>query len=295
MSFFLGQLINGLKMGSIYALVGIGYSIVYGILGLINFAHGDLMMIATYSLWIMIAQKLPLWAGIIGAAVITALFAMGIERIAYRPLRKAGSAATLMTSLAVSSLLQNLCSLIFSPQNQALILPDFFSMRFKIGTVSLSMMNILTFIVTAVCMIVITLVMKKTRIGMAMRSCSDNLEASQLMGIDINHVIAFAFALGGVLAALAGMMYSGEYISFSNDMGFMIGVKAFVAVVIGGIGSIGGTVLGGLILGMLEMMLAGYLPSSMTSYRTGFVFLVLIIVLLVKPNGLFGAPAEERS
>jgi branched-chain amino acid transport system permease protein len=295
MDFFIGVLINGLKMGSIYALVAIGYSIVYGILKLVNFAHGDLMMIATYAAWILISKDAPIAVAIGGALIITVVFALLMERAAYRPLRSAGPEATLMTSLAISSLLQNLATLIFSPQNQAFKLPEFFSKRYDFGNVSLSMMNILTFIVSVVLLITVNIIIKKTKIGMAMRACSDNLEASRLMGININHVIVFAFIIGGSLAGIAGVMYSGEYVSFSPDMGFMIGIKAFVAAVIGGIGSFGGAALGGLLLGLLEMFFAGYLPTSVTSYRTAFVFLILIIVLLAKPNGLLGTSDERRS
>ncbi|MGN0369270.1 MAG: branched-chain amino acid ABC transporter permease [Butyrivibrio sp.] len=295
MDFFIAQLINGLKMGSIYALVAIGYSMVYGILRLVNFAHGDLMMIATYGAWMFISWDLPIGVSLGGAILITVVFAVVIERLAYRPLRKGGSETTLMVSLAVSTLLQNIATLIFSPQNQAFKLPEFFSKTYAIRGVQISMMNIITFAVTIVLLIIISLVIKHTRAGMAMRACSDNMAAAQLMGINVNNIIVFAFVIGGILAATAGIMYSGSYVSFSPDMGFMIGIKAFVAAVIGGIGSFGGAALGGLVLGLLEMFFAGYLPSSVTSYRTACVFLILIIVLLVKPNGLFGKSDEKRS
>ncbi len=295
MTFFLVQLINGLKMGSIYALIAIGYSFVYGILRLINFAHGDLLMIATYSAWALMAAGVPVGLAIVIGIIITLITSLLMERFAYRPLRKANVETTLMTSLAVSVLLQNIVTLIFSPQIKAFKLPDAVTQRIQIGSVQLQVLDILIFAVTIVTLVVVSFLVKKTKLGIAMRACSDNMTAAELMGVNINHAIVFAFVLGGVLAGIAGIMYSGEYISFSPDMGFMIGVKAFVAAVIGGIGSFGGAAIGGLILGILEMFFAGYLPTEVTNYRTAFVFLVLIVVLLIKPNGILGVSTEKRS
>ena len=295
MSFFMEQLVNGLRLGSIYALIAIGYSIVYGILRLINFAHGDLLMVATYGAWCVVSLNLPWPVAIIGALLITVLFAVMIEILAYRPLRKAGEEATMMTSLAVSLFLENLATLIFSAQAKAFTLPDFLSTSFQFGGVYITYLNIITFGVTILCVLAVTLLIEKTRIGMAMRACSDNIGATELMGININTVVTIAFIIGAVLAAVAGILYSGEYTSFSPDMGFMIGIKAFIPAVIGGIGSLSGSTAGGFLLGILETMFAGYLPSGITNYRTAFIFLILIVVLLVRPNGILGKSDEKRS
>lgn len=295
MSFFLGCLLSGLKLGSIYALIAIGYSIVYSILRLINFAHGDLLMVATYGAWILISYHLPLVVALFGSVLITVLFGLLIERIAYRPLRNAGEEATLITSLAVSIFLQNLFMMIFGTKNQAFQLPDFFSQRVEIASYSISRMNGLIFIVTGVLIALVSFLIRKTRLGMAMRACSDNSQAARLMGIDINQVVVFAFVIGSSLASVAGIMYSGEYVSFSPTMGFMIGIKAFAAAVIGGIGSFGGAAAGGVILGLLEISFACYLPKGFSPYQTAFVFFTLIVVLLVRPNGLFGISDRRRS
>lgn len=295
MSFLIAQIINGIKIGSIYALIAIGYTMVYGILRLINFAHGDMLMIVTYTAWILMLAGIPLPAVILLSIVVTMLIALAVEHFAYRPLRGSGGETTLMTSLAVSMLLQNIVTVLFSPQSQAFKLPDIFSTQIMFGEIQISYMNVIFVAGTIISLIIVSVLVKSTRLGIAMRACSDNRDAAQLMGVNINSVIRFAFAISGVLAAIAGLMYSGEYISFNPSMGFIIGIKAFVAAVIGGIGSITGAALGGFLLGLLEMLLAGYLPSGFTAYRTALVFLTLILVLLVRPNGLLGTSDERRS
>ncbi|GHU63987.1 branched-chain amino acid ABC transporter permease [Clostridia bacterium] len=293
MDFFTGSLLSGLQLGSIYALIAIGYSIVYGILRLINFAHGDLLMVATYAAWILIARSQSLAFAVVGSVAITIVFGLVIERVAYRPLRDAGEETTLVTSLAVSIFLQNLFLMVFTPKNQAFLLPDFFSQ--KILNVSITNMSVVIFVVTGILIAVVSLIIKKTKLGMAMRACAENSGAAKLMGINLNGVVIFAFVVGSALAAVAGVLYSGQYVSFNPSMGFMIGIKAFAAAVIGGIGSFAGAAAGGLLLGVLEILFACYLPQGAGVYQTAFVFLVLIIVLLVKPNGLFGVAEERRS
>ena len=295
MDFFVAELLNAVKLGSIYALVAIGYSVVYSIMGLINFAHGELLMIATYSLWGLMVLSVPFPLAVVLAVAITAAFGILIERIAYRPLRNHGEETLIITSLAVSVFLQSICQTIFGVNNQALQLPAVFSKRFALGGTSISVMNIVIFVVTAALILGVSLLIKKTKLGMAMRACADNSQAADLMGIDRTKVIVFSFGVGSVLAALAGMMYSGEYISFSPTMGFMLGIKAFIAAVIGGLGSFGGAAAGGFIMGFLEIFLAGYLPDGVSTYQTAFVFLILILVLLIRPNGLFGSNGGKRS
>lgn len=294
--YFISQLVNGLRLGGVYAIVAVGYSIVYGILRLINFAHGDIMTIGVYiMLLFMTSTGMPLWAIVLISVAASVVVGVLIERLAYRPLRSAGEEATLISSLAVSTLLQNLLQMIFSPQKKAFHLPDFFSQQHDFGLFQLSTMNIITFAAVIVMVVGMTLVVQKTKIGTAMRACSENLDASRLMGINPNRVIVFAFAVGSGLAALAGLMLAGEYKTIDPLMGFVPGLKAFCAAVVGGIGSLYGAVVGGLVMGVAEMLFAGLMPTSLTAYRDAFVFVVLILVLLFLPNGIFGRAEGRRS
>ena len=253
--YIIAQLINGLRLGSVYAIVAIGYSIVYGILRLINFAHGDIMTSGVYvMLLFMTGSGMPLWSIILISVLVSVIVGVLIERLAYRPLRSATEEATLISSLAVSTLLQNLLQMIFSPQKQAFKLPDFFTELHDFGMFSLSTMNLITF-----------------------------------------KVIVFAFAVGSGMAALAGLMLAGEYKTIDPLMGFIPGLKAFCAAVVGGIGSLHGAVVGGLTIGVAEMLFAGLMPTSVTAYRDAFVFIVLILVLLFCPNGFFGRSEGGRS
>jgi branched-chain amino acid transport system permease protein len=295
-SYILTQLVNGLKLGSIYAIVATGYSIVYSILRLINFAHGDIMCVGVYSAYMMLTIiSAPLPVAIAGAVLTSLVLGVIVERVAYRPLRSAGEEAVMMTSIAVSMFLQNLMTMLFSAQSRAFKLPEYLTGLYRIGTVTLSAMNILTFIVTAALLLGLNLIIKRTRIGMAMRACTDNPRAARLMGININRVVTFSFAAGSALAAIAGIMLAGEYKTINPLMGFVPGVKAFVAAVLGGIGSLSGAVIGGLVLGVAEMLFAGLLEPQLAVYRDALVFVILILILLVKPNGLLGTATGRRS
>lgn len=294
--YFLSQLFNGLKLGSVYAMVAIGYSMVYGILRLINFAHGDIMTVGVYTILVLsTAFGMPLWATIIISIIISILVGLTAERVAYRPLRDAGEETTLISSLAVSILIQNLLVMIFSPQRVAFHLPEYLSKLHTFGTIRLSTINIITFISVFVILIALSYIIKYTKIGMAMRACSDNMNAAKLMGININTVVVVAFVIGSGLAALSGLMLAGEYKTIDPLMGFVPGLKAFSAAVLGGIGSLSGAVLGGFILGIAEMLFAGLMPTEITPYRDAFVFLLLILVLLIKPNGILGSNDGGRS
>ena len=294
--YILSQFVNGIKLGSIYAVVAIGYSMVYGILKLINFAHGDLMTVGVYTMLVLMGfSGIPIWLVILVGCGMSIIFGMTMEKLVYRPLRGSGEETTLIASLAVSVFLQNLISMIFSTQKRAFHLPDFLTQTYRLGSVTLSVMNILTFISIVIILIALTLMLKKTKIGMAMRACSDNLAASQLMGIKINTVVAAAFVIGSGLAGLTGLMLAGEYKTIEPLMGFVPGLKAFCAAVLGGIGSLNGAVLGGFIIGIAEMLFAGLMPTDITPYRDAFIFLLLIVVLLVKPNGILGSSEGGRS
>ncbi len=294
--YFLSQLFNGIKLGSVYAMVAIGYSMVYGILRLINFAHGDIMTVGVYTILVLFTTYgLPLWLTIIISITLAIIVGLTAERVAYRPLRSSGEETTLISSLAVSILIQNIIVMVFSPQRVAFHLPDYLSKLHTFGTVRLSTMNIITFVAVFVILIALSYMIKNTRVGMAMRACSDNMNAARLMGINITTIIIIAFAIGSALAALSGLMLAGEYKTIDPLMGFVPGLKAFCAAVLGGIGSLGGAVLGGFILGIIEMLFAGLMPTEITPYRDAFVFLVLILVLLVKPNGILGSNEGGRS
>lgn len=296
LNYILSQLVNGLKLGSIYAIIAIGYSMVYGILKLINFAHGDLLTVGVYTMLVLMGfAGLPIWLVVIVGCAVAVAVGVLMERLAYRPLRGSGEETTLISSLAVSVFLQNLLSMIFTPQKKAFHLPDYLTQTHRIGSISLSTMNIITFILIVVILVALTLLLKKTKIGMAMRACSDNLTASCLMGIKINTVVVTAFVIGSGLAALSGLMLAGEYKTIEPMMGFVPGLKAFCAAVLGGIGSLNGAVLGGFIIGIAEMLFAGLMPSDITPYRDAFIFLLLIVVLLVKPNGILGSAEGGRS
>ena len=296
LNYILSQLVNGLKLGSIYAIIAIGYSMVYGILKLINFAHGDLLTVGVYTMLVLMGfAGLPIWLVVIVGCAVAIAVGVLLERLAYRPIRGSGEETTLISSLAVSVFLQNLLSMIFTPQKKAFHLPDYLTQTHRIGSISLSTMNIITFILIVVILVALTLLLKKTKIGMAMRACSDNLTASCLMGIKINTVVVTAFVIGSGLAALSGLMLAGEYKTIEPMMGFVPGLKAFCAAVLGGIGSLNGAVLGGFIIGIAEMLFAGLMPSDITPYRDAFIFLLLIVVLLVKPNGILGSAEGGRS
>lgn len=296
LSYFLSMLISGLKLGSIYAIVAIGYSIVYGILRLINFAHGDIMTVGVYLILVLMnAAGVPLLAAIVISVALSVGVGLAIERLAYRPLRDATEETTLISSLAVSTLLQNLLQIIFSAQRKAFILPEFLSQTHQFGIVKVSTINIITFIVTAIFLVAMYLILKKTRIGTAMRACSENMQAARLMGINVNKVVMFAFVIGSAMAVVAGLLLSGEYKTVYPALGFIPGLKAFCAAVIGGIGNLGGAVAGAFIIGVSEMFFAGLMPTTVTSYRDAFVFLLMVIVLSFRPNGLFARQEGERS
>ena len=290
------QTINAFSLGSIYALVAIGLAMVFGILRLINFAHGDLMMVACYVAFFLIATGM----GVIPVMVISVLSAVlvGIlmERVAYRPVRGAPDVIMLLTSLAVSILIQNVFIMFLSPVPRSFrsITPKFFDTVNYWGAVGISNINIVTIAVTVVLFLLLTLFVTKTRLGISMRATSEDLMASQLVGININRVIVTAFAIGSGMAGVAGYLWAARLGKIDPLMGFIPLLKAFVAAVIGGFGSIAGAVLGAYLLGFAEIFLIGFLPPELSSYRDAFVFLLLILVLLVRPNGILGSTEREK-
>ena len=287
---FVYQIINGVQIGAIYALVALGYSMVYGIVKLINFAHGDIIMLGSYCTLIMMSNlNLPAWLSVLGAIIFSACAGMLIEKVAYKPLRKSARISLLITAIGVSLLLQNTAQLVFTPNPR--MFTNLFAGMIQIGDRAISYATIVTISVSVVIMIGLTLLVSKTKIGKAMRAVSEDNEAAQLMGINVNNTISFTFALGSGLAAVAAVLYCCSYSQIQPTMGSMLGLKAFVAAVLGGIGSIPGAVIGGLIIGVAESLTKGYISSQLAD---AVVFGILILVLLFKPAGLLGRKYTEK-
>lgn len=290
----LSYLINGISLGSVYAIIALGYTMVYGIAKMLNFAHGDVIMVGGYAaLTMMLSTGTNPWTAILVAIVVCTVLGVVIERVAYRPLRNAASPlAVLITAIGVSYLLQNVVLLIFgsSPKSfQSVVsLPD---LKLAGGSLVITAETIVTIISCVVIMIGLTAFINKTKPGQAMLAVSEDKGAAQLMGINVNSTIALTFAIGSGLAAIAGVLLCSSYPSLSPYTGSMPGIKAFVAAVFGGIGSIPGAMIGGILLGVIEILGKAYISSQLAD---AIVFAVLIVVLLVKPTGLFGKKIQEK-
>lgn len=288
---FLTQVLNGLQLGSIYALVALGYTMVYGIILLLNFAHGDIIMFGSYVAWIALVQlglnpAIAVLLAVFGCVVLGVL----IDKVAYAPLREAPRLSILITAIGVSYLLENGVQLLLGAD--AKVIPNIIDL----GTVqvfgsTLSGTALLTVAVTIVATVVLTVLVQKTRLGKAMRAVSEDMGAARLMGVNVNSTISFTFAVGSALAGIAAILYSMAYQQVSPTMGVMLGTKAFVAAVLGGIGSIPGAVIGGLIVGFSEVFVAAF---GLSVWQDAVVFLLLILVLVVKPTGLLGRPVTEK-
>lgn len=287
---FIKQIINGLSIGSVYALVALGYTMVYGIVKLINFAHGDIIMVGSYVvLFSMKSAGLPFSVSVLGSFVFCAVAGVLIERIAYKPLRKAPRISALITAIGVSIFLQNIFMILFKPDPRPF--PTVINGNFTLAGISISKTTLLTISVSVILMVVLQLVVKCTKTGKAMRAVSEDEGAATLMGINVNRTISITFAIGSGLAAVGGALYSSAYPLIDPYMGAMFGLKAFVAAVIGGIGSIPGAIVGGLIMGIAESLTKGYISSQLTDV---IVFTLLIVVLLCKPSGILGKYIREK-
>ncbi len=297
MSTFLQTLFVGLRLGSIYALVALGYTMVYGIIRLINFAHGDFIMVGGYTMIftvpVMVALGLPGWASVFIAILVCAAVGMSTELVAYRPVRKKGTSMTaLITAIAVSLLLENLAQAIpLIGPNPKVASQIFMAGGVKIANVTLDWTTMLTIGISIVVMIGLYQFTQKTKIGRAMRCVSEDKSASILMGINVNRTIVTTFAIGSSLSAIAALMYIAQYPKVYTTMGALLGLKAFVAAVLGGIGIIPGAMFGGFVIGLVESFTTSYVSSSMAD---AFVFLILIIVLIIKPAGILGKNVGEK-
>ena len=288
---FAQQLVNGVQIGSVYALVAIGYTMVYGIAKMINFAHGDIIMVGSYvALLFFQSSGLPVWGVIAATAAVSAVLGVTIERLAYKPLRGGSRMSALITTIGVSLMLQNGFLLIFGSSPKPF--PNHFPGEgFTLGGVTVSRLTAITLVVTVVLMVLLTLFVNRTRVGKAMRAVSEDQGAAQLMGINIDTSISITFAIGSALAAVAAVLYSSTYPLINPYMGSMLGLRAFIAAVIGGIGVIPGAMIGGFIIGIAEALIKRYISSAMAD---AIVFALLIIVLLVKPSGLLGRNEREK-
>ena len=285
---FFQQLANAASLGSLYSLIAIGYTMVYGILRLINFAHGDVFMLGGYAAFYLIAAAImPWWVAIIVAIALTSLFGVGLERVAYRPLRDSPRISLMISAIGASFLLESLGVVIFGGRPKSFPSLPLFDTVVNFGSVSVLSVSLFIPVITAIMLVVLLYVVHKTKTGMAMRAVSTDVEAARLMAIGVNSVISITFGIGSALAALGGIMWAIKYPQLNPLMGIMPGLKCFIAAVIGGIGNIGGAVLGGFLLGFIEIMVVAFLPS-LTGYRDAFSFVLLILVLLLKPAGLLG-------
>lgn len=291
---FLGYLINGISLGSVYAIIALGYTMVYGIAKMLNFAHGDVIMIGAFVIYTMMsALGVSPIIGILAAVVLCTLLGVTIERVAYRPLRNAGSPlAVLITAIGVSYLLQNLAMLIFGADTKVFqSVVSLGVLSFADGKLIISGETVVTIISCIVVMIALTSFIKYTKPGRAMVAVSEDRGAAQLMGINVNGTIALTFAIGSGLAAVAGALLCSAYPSLSPYVGSMPGIKAFVAAVLGGIGSIPGAMIGGILLGVIENLSKAYISSQLSD---AIVFGVLIVVLLLRPTGILGKNIQEK-
>jgi branched-chain amino acid transport system permease protein len=289
MEVIFSTLINGLSLGGIYAMIALGYTMVYGIAKMLNFAHGDVIMVGAYLIYVFIASTNPLLA-ILFSVIGCVILGITIEKVAYKPLRGASPLAVLITAIGVSYLLQSVAQIIFGSANKMVTVYEFGAVTILGATVQIS--ALVTLGVTVVVMLILTLFVKYTRLGRAMIAVSEDKSAAQLMGINVNAIISVTFAIGSALASLAGLFYLLKAPSVSNTMGAMPGIKAFTAAVIGGIGSIPGAMLGGILLGVVESI--SYKITVIAPYTDAIEFSILIIILLVRPTGFLGKKRREK-
>ncbi len=288
MSAFVGSVINGIALGMAYALIAVGYSLVFGILRLINFAHGSIYAFGAYMVFLFVTLKLGFLPAIIVSVILSGLLAFLMDKVTLEPLRKKGSdtIAYLITTVGVSFVITNVLSLeaVFGSQRRLFPSTNLFG-SIRIGNLTIQSSQIIMFVAALILMLIMTYVVNKTKMGLSMRAVEQNGRAARLVGVNVNRVISFTFFLGGASAAIAGALINGYYQSISPTMGTTIGLKAFAAAVVGGIGVLHGSVVGGLVVGVGECIAAQYLGSNV---RDPMAFVILIIILIIKPNGLFG-------
>ena len=289
----LQQLINGISLGSIYALIALGYTMVYGIIKLINFAHCDVYMIGAYvGFFCMTALNLGLFASMLIAMLLCLILGVAIEKVAYKPLRNASRITVLITAIGVSLFLEYAMMFLVGANVRAYpAATGLLAQKVSIGTLSIPVQNVLIVGITVALMVLLQYIVKKTKLGKAMRAVSQDADAARLMGINVDATISFTFMLGSALAGAAGVLVGVYYTSINPLMGYLPGVKAFIAAVFGGIGSIPGAMIGGYFIGLVEVLVAGYASSL---FKDAVVFAILILILIIKPAGLLGKHVREK-
>ena len=290
---FVQQLINGVSLGGLYALIAVGYTMVYGILRLINFAHGDLLMVSAYAaIYGILLFSLPWFLGFPLAIIATGAVGILLDRGAYKPLRQAPRISLLISAIGASFLMENLALVIVGGVPKPFPRPDFFSRVIQAGDLHIQVLTIYSPLMTLVLVLGLLYIVFKTRAGKAMRAASRDFETTRLMGINLDRIIALTFLLGSTLAGAGGIMWAMKYPQINPFIGVIPGLKAFIAAVLGGIGNIVGAVIGGFVLGLFEILIVAFLPS-LAEYRDAFAFLLLIVVLLFRPTGIMGEPIIE--
>lgn len=287
---FISTLINGLSIGGIYAMIALGYTMVYGIAKMLNFAHGDIIMVGGYTIYVVLSTTGHPILAILSAIIFCTILGITIEKLAYRPLRGASPLAVLITAIGVSYLLQSLAQIIFGSAPRMVNIFELGSI--KLGSLKIQVATLLTLVCTVIVMVILSTFVKFTKIGRAMIATSEDKAATQLMGINVNRIISVTFAIGSALAGIAGFFYLLKAPSLSNTFGSMPGIKAFTAAVIGGIGSIPGAMLGGILLGVVECI--SYSIPVIAPYTDAIEFLILIVILLVRPTGILGKKRSEK-
>jgi branched-chain amino acid transport system permease protein len=292
---FLQQSVNALALGGIYALLALGLAVVFSIVRLINFAHGEVMTIAGYGMWFVLVLSLPVAAAILAGLVFATLAAMSMERVAFRQMRGADVTTLLITSFAVSQIIQVLLQNGISARPVAVVLPDWLTANVTLGPVRVGMVSVLSIAVVAAALVALRLVLTRTVTGVGMRAASEDFDVVRLMGIPANRIIAAAFAVSGVLAGLAAVLWVATRGSVDPLMGAVPVLKAFIATVLGGLGSLGGAVLGGFVLGAVEVYLQAFLPEAALPYRDAVALSIVVVLLVLRPEGLLPAPTARRS
>jgi len=293
-AYFIQQIFNGIVLGAMYALLALGMTVIYGILRLIHFAHGALITVGAFSFYLFfMVLGLPFPAAIVLIIALGALMGIILDTVAYRKAVGGPEVSMLITSLGFYIFIENLMKLIVSPQPYAFHPPEFLDKIYSMPMLTFRTIDIFIIAISILIMIFFTLFVKKTKMGVAMRATAESGEAARMVGINISRVISISFIIASAIAAITGFMWGAKYGQISYNMGFMAGVKAFVAIVIGGVGSIPGAMIGGFVLGILEMFSVAFLPPGYAAYRDGIVFFILILILIVKPSGILGQREVE--
>ncbi len=294
MEYFAQQTVNALALGGTYALLALGLAVVFSILGLINFAHGELMTITGYGLVFALAAGVPYPGALMSGIALAVICAMAMERVAFRPVRRASATTMLLTSFAVSSILHTGFQNFISARPKPVPVPEWLGGAFTVAGIQIGAIPSLSITVTAIALATLVWFFQRSQIGLAMRAASEDFAVTRLMGINANRVIAASFAISGFLAAVAGILWLFQRGSVDPMLGFVPVLKAFIAAVLGGLGSLQGAVLGGLILGATEVMLRAYLPEALLGFRDAIALALIIGLLIVFPNGLMGRPIQAR-